>query len=55
MIMACNQVFPYFKSLWYITIVLRDRTKIKRKKAMIMKKISMLLKEYYETYKEGRG
>ena len=22
---------------------------------MIMKKISMLLKEYYETYKEGRG
>ena len=42
-------------SLWYITIVLRDKIKNKRKKALTMKKISILLKEYYETYKEGRG
>ena len=26
-----------------------------RKKVMIMKKISEMLKEYYESYKEGRG
>jgi hypothetical protein len=49
-----HHVFPFFSTQLYITTVLRDRKNI-RKKALIMKKISMLLKEYYETYKEGRS
>jgi len=39
----------------YFIIVLRDRIIIKRKRVTTMKKLSELLKAYYETYKEGRG
>lgn len=48
-------VFPYFSDVCYFIIVLRDRIKIKRKRVTTMKKLSELLKAYYETYKEGRG
>ena len=47
-------IFHSFKKVWYITIVLRDKEK-HRKKDTEMKKLSELLKEYYEVYREGRG
>ena len=51
--MTINKVFPYDTGLCYITGVLRDKQL--RKKVIIMKKLSELLKEYYESYREGRG
>ena len=42
--------------MWYITIVLRDKKKIlKRKKDTTMKKMFAMLKEYYSIYREGRS
>ena len=54
-IKAIVYVFPFSVLLCYASIVPGEQTRSKRKEASLMKKLSSLVKEFYESFSHREG